>query len=71
MKNSISVPITLQNGNEKRHLPFRNKVRKETIYGKEKEKKLKKEITQQRKTSSNIYRKETRIIISNERSNYI
>ena len=53
------------------YLPFHNKVRKETVYGKEKEKKLKKEITQQRKTSSNIYRKETRIIISNERLNYI
>ena len=31
MKNSIAVPITLENENDKRHLPFHTKVRKETI----------------------------------------
>ena len=31
MKNSIAVPITLENENEKRHLPFHTKVRRETI----------------------------------------
>ena len=30
-KNSIAIPITLENENEKRHLPFHTKVRKETI----------------------------------------
>ena len=31
MENNIAVSITLENENEKRHLPFHAKVRKETI----------------------------------------
>ena len=72
MKNSIPIPITLSNGNEKRHLltiPYQGEKGDYLI--KSMKRNLKKETTQQRKTSNNIYWKETRIIISNKRSNYI